>query len=82
MCWHPGEDQYGLPLDYDHASVSQLLKAAIVRGLSAHAIESALWEALFLSATEASTGVHTSVAANDAIAELRKWLGNLLTSGE
>jgi hypothetical protein len=82
MCWHPGEDQFGLPLDYDHASVSQLLKAAIVRGLSAHAIESAIWEALFLSASEAVTGVHTSVAANDALDKLHKWLGDLLVNGE
>ena len=82
MCWHPGEDQYGLPLDYDHASVAQLLKAAIIRGISNRAIESNIWEALFLVATEAATGVYTPVAANDAIKELRKWLGDLLVNGE
>ena len=82
MCWHPGEDQFGLPISYDHASVTQLLKEALVRGFSAQVIESELWEALFLAATEAATGVHTTVAANDAINELRKWLGNLLTEGE
>jgi len=82
MCWHPGVDQYGLPLDYDHASVSQLLKAAIIRGFSAQTIESALWEALFLSASEATTGVHTPVAANDAFSKLKQWLGDLLTEGE
>jgi hypothetical protein len=82
MCWHPGEDQFGLPIDYDHASVIQLLKTALVRGFSTHAIESNIWEALFLAATEAATGVHTSVAANDALEQLRKWLGDLLTSGE
>jgi len=81
MCWHPGEDQFGLPLDYDHATLVQLLKVAIMRGFSAH-VESDVWEALFLAASEAVTGVHTSVAANDAINELRKWLGNLLTEGE
>jgi len=82
MCWHPGEDQFGLPISYDHASVTQLLKEALVRGFSAQAIESELWEALFLAATEAATGVHTPVAANDALSKLRKWLGNLLTEGE
>jgi hypothetical protein len=82
MCWHPGEDQFGLPLDYDHASVSQLLKTALVRGISAQAINSNVWEALFLAATEAATGVHTPVAANDAFDKLRKWLGDLLTEGE
>ena len=82
MCWHPGTDQYGLPLDYDHASVSQLLKAALVRGVSVQSIESNIWEALFLSASEAATGVHTSVAANDAFDMLKKWLANLLTEGE
>jgi len=82
MCWHPGEDQFGLPLDYDHASVSQLLKAAIIRGFSVQSIEYNIWEALFLSASEAATGVHTPVAANDALSKLRKWLANLLTEGE
>ena len=82
MCWHPGEDQFGLPISYDHASVTQLLKEALVRGFSAQAIESELWEALFLAATEAATGVHTPVAANDALSKLRKWLANLLTEGE
>jgi len=81
MCWHPGVDQFGLPLDYDHASITQLLRAVIARGKDER-IESELWEALFLSATEAVTGVHTSVAANDAFKELRKWLGDLLTVGE
>ena len=82
MCWHPGEDQFGLPLDYDHASVIQLLKTALVRGISDRAIESNIWEALFLSASEAVTGVHTSVAANDAFSKLKQWLGDLLTEGE
>ena len=82
MCWHPGTDQFGLPLDYDHASVSQLLKAAIIRGFSAQAIEFNIWEALFFSASEAASGVHTPVAANDALDQLKKWLGDLLTSGE
>ena len=82
MCWHPGEDQYGLPLDYDHASVSQLLKTALVRGISDEAIEYNIWVALFLAASEAATGVHNSVAANDALDQLKKWLGDLLTSGE
>ena len=82
MCWHPGEDQYGLPLNYSYASVAQLLKAAIIRGISAQSIESALWDSLFLSASEAATGVHTPVAANDALDQLKKWLGDLLTSGE
>jgi hypothetical protein len=82
MCWHPGEDQYGLPLSYDYASVAQLLKAAIVRGFSAQAINSNVWEALFLAATEAASGVHTPVAANDAYEKLRKWLGDLLVNGE
>ena len=82
MCWHPGEDQYGLPLDYDHASVAQLLKAAIIRGFSAQAIEFNIWEALFFSASEAASGVHTPVAANDAFEMLKRWLGNLLTEGE
>jgi len=81
MCWHPGVDQFGMPLDYDHASVSQLLKVALVR-VPNHSIESALWEALFLAATEAASGVHTTVAANDSFNELRKWLGDLLTEGE
>jgi len=82
MCWHPGEDQFGLPIDYDHASLAQLLKAALVRGVSAQAIEYNIWVALFLSASEAATGVHNSVAANDALDQLKKWLGDLLTSGE
>jgi len=82
MCWHPGEDQFGLPISYDHASLAQLLKAAIVRGISAQAINSNVWEALFLAATEASTGVHTPVAANDAYEKLRKWIADLLTTGE
>jgi len=82
MCWHPGEDQFGMPLSYDHASVGQLLKAAVIRGISDKAIESELWEALFLAASEAVSGVHTPVAANDAIDQLKKWLGDLLTSGE
>ena len=82
MCWHPGEDQFGLPLDYDHASVSQLLKTALVRGISDKAIEFNIWEALFLAASEAVTGVHTTVAANDSFNELRKWLADLLTEGE
>jgi len=81
MCWHPGEDQFGLPIDYDHASVTQLLKEALVRGFSAH-VESDVWEALFLAASEAVTGVHTSVAANDAFSKLKQWLGDLLTEGE
>jgi len=82
MCWHPGTDQYGLPLDYDHASVAQLLRVALVYGVSDNAIESELWEALFLSASEAVSGVHTPVAANDALDQLRKWLADLLTTGE
>jgi len=82
MCWHPGEDQFGLPLDYDHASVSQLLKAAIIRGFSAQSIEYNIWEALFFSASEAASGVHTPVAANDAFEMLKRWLANLLTEGE
>jgi len=82
MCWHPGVDQFGLPLSYDHASVTQLLKATLVRGIKDERIESELWEALFLSATEAASGVHTPVAANDALNELRRWLGNILTEGE
>jgi len=82
MCWHPGVDQFGLPLDYDHASVTQLLRVALVYGVSDNAIESELWEALFLSASEAATGVHAPVAANDALKELHKWLGDLLTEGE
>jgi len=82
MCWHPGTDQFGLPLDYDHASVSQLLKTALVRGISDEAIEYNIWVALFLSASEAATGVHNSVAANDALDQLKKWLGDLLVNGE
>jgi len=81
MCWHPGVDQFGLPLDYDHATLAQLLKVAIMRDFSAH-VESDVWEALFLAASEAVTGVHTSVAANDAFSKLKQWLGNLLTEGE
>jgi len=81
MCWHPGVDQFGLPLDYDHATLAQLLKAALVRDFSAH-VESDVWEALFLSASEAVTGVHTSVAANDGYEKLRKWIADLLTTGE
>ena len=81
MCWHPGEDQFGMPLSYDHASITQLLRAVIAHGKDER-IESELWEALFLSATEAATGVHTSVAANDAFSKLKQWLVNLLTTGE
>jgi len=79
MCWHPGEDQFGMPLSYDHASITQLLRAVIARGKDER-IESALWESLFLSATEAVSGVHTPVAANDALDELRKWLADLVVS--
>ena len=82
MCWHPGEDQYGLPLNYSYASVAQLLKAAIIRGISAQAIESALWDSLFLAASEAVTGVHISVAANDAFDKLKQWLVDLLVNGD
>ena len=81
MCWHPGVDQFGMPLSYDHASVGQLLKAAVIRGFSAQ-IDSNVWEALFLSAGEAVSGVHTPVAANDAYEKLRKWIADLLTTGE
>jgi len=80
MCWHPGEDQFGMPISYDHASLAQLLKVAIVRGYSAQSIESNIWEALFLAANEAASGVHTPVAANDALDELRKWLADLVVS--
>jgi len=82
MCWHPGVDQFGMPLSYDYASITQLLRAVIARGIKDERIESELWEALFLSASEAATGVHTPVAANDALSKLRKWLANLLTEGE
>ena len=82
MCWHPGVDQYGLPLNYSYASVAQLLKAAIIRGISAQAIESALWDSLFLAASEAVTGVHISVAANDAFDKLKQWLVDLLVNGD
>jgi len=81
MCWHPGEDQFGLPISYDHASVTQLLKEALVRGFSVQSIEYNIWEALFLAASEAVTGVHTTVAANDAYEKLRKWLADLLVGG-
>jgi hypothetical protein len=79
MCWHPGVDQFGMPLSYDHASITQLLRAVIARGKDER-IESALWESLFLSATEAASGVHTPVAANNALDELRKWLADLVVS--
>ena len=82
MCWHPGVDQFGMPLSYDYASATQLLRAVIARGIKDERIESELWEALFLAATEAATGVHTPVAANDAIDRLKKWLADLLTEGE
>jgi len=71
-----------MPLSYDYASITQLLRAVIARGIKDERIESELWEALFLSASEAATGVHTPVAANDALSKLRKWLANLLTEGE
>ena len=82
MCWHPGTDQYGLPLDYDHASVAQLLKVAIIRGISDKAIESVIYDALWFTADESVSGVHTMVASNDGYEKLRKWLVDLLTSGE
>ena len=71
-----------MPLSYDYASATQLLRAVIARGIKDERIESELWEALFLAATEAATGVHTPVAANDAIDRLKKWLADLLTEGE
>ena len=51
MCWHPGVDQYGLPLNYSYASVTQLLRAALVYGVSDKAIESAIYESFVLSAS-------------------------------
>jgi len=81
MCWHPGVDQFGMSLSYYNTSVSQLLKAAFIRG-SSKSIDLGIYEALMLTANEASTGVHTPVAANDGYNKLRKWLIALLVNGE
>jgi len=82
MCWHPGEDQFGLPLNYDYASVSQLLKVAIVRGVSDKTIESIIYDALWLTADESASGVLSTVAANDGFRKLKSWLVDLLVRGE
>jgi len=80
MCWHPGVDQYGLPLNYSYASVTQLLRAALVYGVSDKAIESAIYESFVLSAHEAETGASTAV--RDAYENLKNILIGLLVKGE